>query len=137
MGYHHDGRKLCAPRLRPMRRGLDYPACRAAPRRRYLPWTRNPLIPMSLIDSLQLPRWLPLSLLLLPIIGCSQEAGEASPGEEAAGAPEVQVVPNEAENRVDVLVGGELFTAYIYPSTIKKPVLYPIVSATGQTITRG
>lgn len=92
---------------------------------------------MSLIDSLQLPRWLPLSLLLLPVIGCSQEAGEASPGEETAAAPEVQVVPNEAENRVDVLVGGELFTAYIYPSTIKKPVLYPIVSATGQTITRG
>jgi hypothetical protein len=38
---------------------------------------------------------------------------------------------------VDVLVGGKPFTSYIYPSTLKKPVLYPLRAATGTVVTRG
>jgi len=48
-----------------------------------------------------------------------------------------RIVPNEAAERVDVFYGKELFTAYIYPKTIKKPVLYPIKTASGTSITRG
>src|SRR5262245_16892491 len=53
-------------------------------------------------------------------------------------AYEVRVVPNEAEHRVDILVDGKPFTAYIYPGgSIKKPVLYPLRSASGTIVTRG
>jgi hypothetical protein len=54
-------------------------------------------------------------------------------------APEegVTVVPNEASNRVDVLVDGQPFTSYIWPDTLKKPALFPLRTASGTIITRG
>lgn len=52
-------------------------------------------------------------------------------------APMVSVVPNEASHRVDVLVDGQPFTSYIWPDTLKKPVLYPLRTASGTIITRG
>jgi Methane oxygenase PmoA len=47
------------------------------------------------------------------------------------------VVPNEAERRVDVLIDGRPFTSYIWPDTVKKPVLYPLRTAKGAMVTRG
>jgi hypothetical protein len=49
----------------------------------------------------------------------------------------VTVTPNEASNRVDVLVDGQPFTSYIWPDTLKKPVLFPLRTASGTVITRG
>jgi hypothetical protein len=49
----------------------------------------------------------------------------------------VTVVPNEAARRVDVLVDGQPFTSYIWPETLKKPVLFPLRTAGGTIITRG
>ncbi len=49
----------------------------------------------------------------------------------------VQIIPREADRRVDVLVGGQPFTAYIWPTSLKKPVLYPIRAANGTVVTRG
>jgi hypothetical protein len=45
---------------------------------------------------------------------------------------------NDAKNKkVEVLVGGKLFTAYIYPDNMEKQSLYPIMTASGKFITRG
>jgi hypothetical protein len=49
----------------------------------------------------------------------------------------VQVIAKEAERRVDVLIAGQPFTSYIWPTTLKKPVLYPIRTAKGTLVTRG
>jgi hypothetical protein len=49
----------------------------------------------------------------------------------------VEVVRHDADHRVDVLIGGKPFTAYLYPATLKKPVLYPILTASGTAVTRG
>lgn len=49
----------------------------------------------------------------------------------------VQVVPNTAQRRVDITIDGQPFTSYIWPTTIKKPVLYPIIDADAVSITRG
>src|SRR6266540_630384 len=49
----------------------------------------------------------------------------------------IQVVPNDAARRVDVTIDGKPFTSYIYPATIKKPVLYPLRTAKGTLVTRG
>ena len=49
----------------------------------------------------------------------------------------VDVVRKDAERRVDVLVDGKPFTSYIWPTTLKKPVLFPIRTARGTLVTRG
>jgi len=53
----------------------------------------------------------------------------------AASGVEVKV--NEAARRVDVTIDGKPFTSYIWPTTLKKPVLYPIRTAKGTLVTRG
>jgi hypothetical protein len=55
----------------------------------------------------------------------------------AAPARGVQVVADETNRRVDITIDGKPFTAYIWPTTLKKPVLYPIIDADGVTVTRG
>jgi len=49
----------------------------------------------------------------------------------------IEIVPDEAQRKVDVLYNGKLFTSYIYPVELEKPVLYPIYTANGTVITRG
>jgi hypothetical protein len=49
----------------------------------------------------------------------------------------VQLVQRLDAQRVDVLVGGKPFTSYIYPASLKKPVLYPLRTANGTIVTRG
>jgi Methane oxygenase PmoA len=54
-------------------------------------------------------------------------------------AQKVEFVRKDNDRKVDVLIGGQFFTAYIYPneSVLKKPVLFPIKTSKGTTITRG
>jgi len=49
----------------------------------------------------------------------------------------VTVTDRPADRRVDVLVDGKPFTSYIYPESVKKPVLFPIRAAGGTIVTRG
>jgi hypothetical protein len=48
----------------------------------------------------------------------------------------VKLQENKAEKKVDVLIDGKLFTSYIYPNNIKKPVLWPVMSPDGNMLTR-
>lgn len=73
-------------------------------------------------------------LVAILAISCSTKA----PKQDAeAVAPSVKLEKHEAEKRVDVLVDGNLFTSYRWPDSVYKPVLYPIISAGGATVTRG
>ena len=38
--------------------------------------------------------------------------------------PKIELVNKPADKKIDVLIGGKLFTSYIYPDNIKKPVLF-------------
>jgi hypothetical protein len=51
--------------------------------------------------------------------------------------PGITLVNQEAEKRVDVLVDGKLFTSYFWPENVMKPILFPINTSRGTTITRG
>ncbi len=55
----------------------------------------------------------------------------------AASARGVQVVADEAHRRVDITIDGQPFTSYLWPTTLKKPVLYPLITDEGITVTRG
>lgn len=50
---------------------------------------------------------------------------------------EVKLVANPDEKKVDVLIGDKLFTSFLYTDSLEKPVLYPIITAKGNTATRG
>ena len=49
----------------------------------------------------------------------------------------VSLVRDDAVGKVDVNVGGTLFTSYIHPDDVAKPVLWPVFTASGKDITRG
>jgi hypothetical protein len=48
----------------------------------------------------------------------------------------VQLIVDSDHRKVDVLIDGLPFTSYIYPATLKKPVLFPLRTAEGQVVTR-
>src|ERR1700730_10738295 len=84
-----------------------------------------------------------LTVLLSAVVALSSvppglRADRSAPA--PAGPPSwlpVTVAPDEASRRVDVTIGGQPFTSYIWPERLKKPVIYPLRSATGTLVTRG
>jgi hypothetical protein len=50
---------------------------------------------------------------------------------------QVKVTSNEAQRRVDVTIDGKRFTSYMWPTSLDKPVLYPLIAPDGVTVTRG
>jgi hypothetical protein len=49
----------------------------------------------------------------------------------------VKFVADEKNKKVDVMIDGKLFTSYIYPDDLDKPVLYPMHTSKGTVITEG
>ena len=49
----------------------------------------------------------------------------------------VKIVKEKKENKINVFIGAKLFTSFLYPDTLEKPVLYPIYTSNGTVITRG
>jgi hypothetical protein len=78
--------------------------------------------------------------VLIGLIGLGLES-LVLPVQPTARAEESQqrvtVTRHDSERRVDILIGGKPFTSYIYPTTVKKPVLFPLRAATGTVVTRG
>ena len=75
------------------------------------------------------------SMVVLGIVAATMTA--SSGPLIAATASGVQVVADEAHRRVDITIDGQPFTSYIWPTTLKKPVLYPLIADEGITVTRG
>lgn len=76
------------------------------------------------------------ALGVLSLLGTAAEAnrGELSP---AGTLSSVEVRPDPAQRRVEVRVDGQAFTSYLWTDRLAKPVLFPILSAGGNAITRG
>jgi hypothetical protein len=55
----------------------------------------------------------------------------------AQGSAPVRLVKIKNEKQVDVYIGGNLFTRFLYPDSLEKPVLFPIYDAGRSQITRG
>ena len=55
----------------------------------------------------------------------------------SASCKGVQVIADESHRRVDITIDGKPFTSYIWPTSLKKPVLYPLITDDGVTVTRG
>jgi len=49
----------------------------------------------------------------------------------------VTIVKEQNENKINVFIGQRLFTSFLYPDTLEKPVLWPINASGGTMVTRG
>jgi hypothetical protein len=49
----------------------------------------------------------------------------------------VKVVKSNTEHKIDVFIGDKLFTSFLYPDSLEKPVLFPLYTANGTVVTRG
>lgn len=54
-----------------------------------------------------------------------------------AQSPKVHFVNDPEHKKVAVFLNGALFTNYIYDGRTPKPVLYPLITESGKTLTRG
>jgi hypothetical protein len=71
------------------------------------------------------------SITILILLAASFAMHSNSPSQR------IRVLPNESANRVDIIIDGQPFTSYIWPTKLAKPVLYPIRTARGAVVTRG
>ncbi len=55
----------------------------------------------------------------------------------ASAAAQVQVKRDDANRKIDVIIDGSPFTSYVWPTSLKKPVLFPLITSNGVTVTRG
>jgi hypothetical protein len=49
----------------------------------------------------------------------------------------VRVIKLAKEQKIDVFIGGKLFTSFLYPDSLEKPVLFPLHAANATVVTRG
>ena len=59
------------------------------------------------------------------------------PDATAQKAELVRVTKDAKAKKIDVFVGQQLFTSFLYPDSLEKPVLYPLRAANGTVVTRG
>jgi hypothetical protein len=78
-------------------------------------------------------------ILSLPVFLIITNCGEKTKkGEDQAREIEekrIRVI--KKEDQVDIIIDGSIFTSYIYPESIKKPVLFPVSTSSGIAVTRG
>lgn len=79
------------------------------------------------------------ALTLLLSVSCDTKPNEGARKEESSKGEglKIEFVERKADQRVDVIVDGKLFTAYRWPDNVYKPILYPLFTAQGTEITRG
>ena len=73
-------------------------------------------------------------LTVLYFTACGQKSNTRNQGNKGS---KVTFVKHEADQRMDVMVDGKPFTSYWWPDYVYKPILYPILTTVGTTITRG
>jgi hypothetical protein len=55
----------------------------------------------------------------------------------ASALGQVKVTSNEAQRRVDVTMDGQAFNSYVWPTSLKMPVLNSLIAPDGVTVSRG
>src|SRR5215213_2442603 len=49
----------------------------------------------------------------------------------------VKIIKDKKEKKINVLINDKLFTSFLYPDTLEKPVLYPLYTTGATDVTRG
>jgi hypothetical protein len=54
-----------------------------------------------------------------------------------AQTSQVKLIKDPKSKKIDVLIGNKLFTSFLYPDNIEKPLLYPVFTVNQTDVTRG
>ncbi len=73
-------------------------------------------------------------LLFLLFLGM---ISENSAQKKSKNLNQIDVVNYPSSQKIDISIGGKLFTSFCYPDSLEKPFLYPIYAANDKAITRG
>jgi hypothetical protein len=55
----------------------------------------------------------------------------------AQKAANVKITRETSNKKIDIFIGEKLFTCFLYPDTLEKPILYPLYASNGTMVTRG
>ncbi len=83
---------------------------------------------------------LSFTLVLLTFVfsvSCNTKSPKQVEQVEKEQGPEIKFIENESDKKINVIIGGKLFTSYSWPDNVYKPVLYPVMTSAGTEITRG
>lgn len=78
-----------------------------------------------------------LLFAILVAFACKPGKRDKAESDEAGAGKGVVLVHDEANRKVEVYIDGEIFTSYIYPENLEKPVLFPVRTSQATIITRG
>ena len=71
------------------------------------------------------------------ILSYAMSSCKGQPNSTQAKPASVVFVDDTENQKVDVQLKGTLFTSYHYKASLPKPVLFPLVTASGKKLTRG
>ena len=74
-------------------------------------------------------------LILMVISSCKDNVAKGKVEEPSPKMDQVTFNNDEKNQKVDVLIDGNLFTSYVYNGKTPKPVLYPVITKSGKKIT--
>jgi len=75
--------------------------------------------------------------IIIFILGISMISCEGQTKKTGGESPSVVFVNDQPNQKIDVLLNGSLFSSYHYQASLPKPVLFPLVTTSGKTLTRG
>jgi len=77
-------------------------------------------------------------LLLFSYKEKKENAGEENTSEEVMQeSSKISFTKDDVHKKVDIKIDGVLFTSYVYDEKTPKPILYPLITKSGKTVTRG
>ncbi|MEC8547247.1 MAG: DUF6807 family protein [Bacteroidota bacterium] len=76
-------------------------------------------------------------LFLISILSITMSNCEGQPKTTGDNESSVVFISDTVNNKVDVKINGAHFTSYIYDKSLPKPVLFPLITSSGKTLTRG
>ena len=75
--------------------------------------------------------------LFILIFAFMISACKEKPQTTSANPVEVIFINDTLNKKVEVHINGSLFTNYMYQSELPKPVLFPLKTSSGKSLTRG
>lgn len=94
-----------------------------------------PLVKLFQIKMIKMRATLILFVVLSQVMTTQPIYSKDTPKGKEQG--NVTFVDKSDQKQVDVMMDGKLFTTYRWPDNVMKPVLYPVITASGTEVTRG
>ena len=77
------------------------------------------------------------AIFLISILSITMSYCEGQPKATEDDESSVAFINDTVNNKIDVKINGAHFTSYLYDKSLPKPVLFPLITSSEKTLTRG